>query len=146
MLAPINCPWGQKALGLYLGDNKEAWLEYDSSELLKKGSKLPILVDQGEADGFLEEQLKPEYLLSSAEKSGTDIEVRMQPGYDHSYFFISTFIDEHLEFHASHLNNNSINRKSPERISLGFLMLFRKLVLDKCKYWRDTKQNTSNNN
>ena len=102
--SPINCPWGQKALGLYLGDNKETWKEYDSSELLKKGSKLPILVDQGEADGFLEEQLKPEYLLSSAEQSGADVEVRMQPGYDHSYFFISTFIDEHLEFHAAYLN------------------------------------------
>ena len=101
---PINCPWGQKALGLYLGENKEDWKEYDSSELLKKGSKLPILVDQGEADGFLEEQLKPEYLLASAQLSGANLEVRMQPGYDHSYFFISTFIDEHLEFHAAYLN------------------------------------------
>ncbi|OCH14872.1 S-formylglutathione hydrolase [Aliivibrio sp. 1S128] len=102
--SPINCPWGQKALGLYLGDSKDTWKEYDSSELLKKGAKLPILVDQGEADGFLENQLKPEYLLSSAEQSGADINVRMQPGYDHSYFFISTFIDGHLEFHAAYLN------------------------------------------
>ncbi len=101
---PINCPWGQKALALYLGNDQQDWLEYDSSELLKKGSQIPILIDQGEADGFLKEQLKPESLILSAKQSNTEICLRMQPGYDHSYFFISTFIDEHLEFHAAYLS------------------------------------------
>ncbi|KGY12445.1 S-formylglutathione hydrolase [Vibrio tubiashii] len=102
--SPIHCPWGQKALSNYIGDNQQEWLPYDSAELLKQGSKLAILVDQGDADNFLEEQLKPEYLAKAAQQSGANLELRIQPGYDHSYFFISSFIDQHLEFHAQYLN------------------------------------------
>ncbi len=98
---PINCPWGKKALGNYLGDDVKEWKAYDASELLKASSfKLPILVDQGDADNFLEEQLHPQALVDAAAVSGANLELRMQPGYDHSYFFISSFIEEHLKFHA----------------------------------------------
>ncbi len=102
--SPIHCPWGQKALSNYIGNNQQEWLKYDAAELLKQGSKLTILVDQGDADNFLEEQLKPEYLAKAAQQSGANLELRIQPGYDHSYFFISSFIDQHLEFHAQYLN------------------------------------------
>ena len=98
---PINCPWGKKALGNYLGDDVKEWKAYDASELLKASSfKLPILVDQGDADNFLEEQLHPQALIDAASISGANLELRMQPGYDHSYFFISSFIEDHLKFHA----------------------------------------------
>lgn len=98
---PINCPWGKKALGNYLGDDVKEWKAYDASELLKASNfKLPILVDQGDADNFLEEQLHPQALVDAASISGANLELRMQPGYDHSYFFISSFIEEHLKFHA----------------------------------------------
>ncbi len=101
---PTICPWGIKAFSHYLGDDKHTWLAYDSCELLKNSAhSLPILIDQGEADNFLSEQLKTEHFVAIADKLGRDIEVRMQPGYDHSYFFIQTFIDEHLEFHARYL-------------------------------------------
>ncbi|MDA0130500.1 S-formylglutathione hydrolase [Vibrio sp. MarTm2] len=102
---PMQCPWGQKAFNAYLGSDFEAWKEYDASELLKQAqARLPILVDQGEADGFLVEQLKPEALIAAAKAHDSDVQVRMQPGYDHSYYFISSFIDDHLEFHAAYLN------------------------------------------
>lgn len=101
---PMQCPWGQKAFNAYLGSDFATWQQYDASELLKQAkAELPILVDQGDADGFLVEQLKPEELLAAAQVHGSDLELRMQPGYDHSYFFISSFIDEHLAFHAKHL-------------------------------------------
>ena len=101
---PINCPWGQKAFTHYLGSNKELWLDYDACELLKKqASSLPILVDQGDADGFLAEQLKPGNLLDAAKQSNTEITLRMQSGYDHSYYFIQSFVNEHLDFHCTHL-------------------------------------------
>jgi S-formylglutathione hydrolase len=104
--SPVQCPWGQKALGNYLGDDRESWREYDSCELMKKGGVFrPILVDQGDADGFLEEQLKPELLKAAAEQGGVDMTLRMQPGYDHSYFFIQSFIEDHLRFHAKALSN-----------------------------------------
>lgn len=101
---PINCPWGQKALSGYLGDNQKDWLQYDSSELMKQsgGKQLPALVDQGDADNFLQEQLKPEALQTAAKASGYPLTLRMQAGYDHSYYFISSFIAEHLQFHAKH--------------------------------------------
>ncbi|GAL36135.1 S-formylglutathione hydrolase [Vibrio maritimus] len=103
---PMNCPWGQKALSHYLGNNTEDWKQYDSVELLQAAqATLPILVDQGEDDGFLQEQLKPELLLAAAESSGSDVKLRMQPGYDHSYFFIQSFIDDHLRFHAGFLKD-----------------------------------------
>ncbi|MFQ3229102.1 S-formylglutathione hydrolase [Reinekea sp.] len=102
---PVNCPWGQKAFSGFLGDDKQSWLEYDSSELMKasKGNKLvPALVDQGDADNFLAEQLKPEALEAAAKQSGYPLTLRMQAGYDHSYYFISSFIAEHLKFHHEH--------------------------------------------
>lgn len=102
---PINCPWGQKALSGFLGDDKQTWQQYDSSELMKasKGNKqLPALVDQGDADNFLEEQLKPEVLEAAAKQSDYPLTLRMQAGYDHSYYFISSFIAEHLRFHHEH--------------------------------------------
>ncbi|MGR5236330.1 S-formylglutathione hydrolase [Vibrio alfacsensis] len=101
---PMQCPWGQKAFTAYLGTNIESWKQYDASELLKQSqSPLPILVDQGDADNFLAEQLKPEALLAAAKAHDSALELRMQPGYDHSYFFISSFIADHLNFHAKYL-------------------------------------------
>jgi S-formylglutathione hydrolase len=106
---PINCPWGEKALSGYLGDNKEDWKQYDASELLASytGAKTPILVDQGAADNFYEQkQLLPESLAEPSKQSGVPVEVRMQDGYDHSYYFISSFVDDHVDFHAKHLSES----------------------------------------
>jgi S-formylglutathione hydrolase len=101
---PMNVPWGKKAFSAYLGDNLELWREYDSCELLKRAkSELPILVDQGDADNFLAEQLSPEQLIRAANEWDSDVTVHMQHGYDHSYYFISSFIDQHLKFHAKYL-------------------------------------------
>lgn len=101
---PMACPWGQKAFNAYLGNDKQNWKQYDACELLKaKQAKLPILVDQGDADQFLEEQLKPELLVAAAKENDSELSLRMQIGYDHSYFFISSFIGEHIAFHAKHL-------------------------------------------
>jgi S-formylglutathione hydrolase len=102
---PVNCPWGEKAFGGYLGDDKEAWKAWDSCELVAQASeKLPMLVDQGQADDFLEEQLKPEALKAAFEAANYPMEQRIQPGYDHSYFFIASFIEDHLRHHAKALN------------------------------------------
>lgn len=101
---PIDCPWGQKAFSHYLGDDQTQWTEYDACELLRQAkSPLPMLVDQGDADGFLVEQLKPQHLIDAAAVHGSELELRMQEGYDHSYYFISSFIDDHLQFHARYL-------------------------------------------
>ncbi|NVK25314.1 MAG: S-formylglutathione hydrolase [Gammaproteobacteria bacterium] len=101
---PMQCPWGQKAFSTYLGDNKEDWKQYDACELIKANDvELPILIDQGDADQFLIEQLKPENIASIAKQKGVNLELRMQPGYDHSYFFISSFIEEHIKFHCQYL-------------------------------------------
>ena len=98
---PINCPWGQKAFTGYLGKDKETWQEYDATVLMQKsGAKLPMLVDQGSEDNFLVEQLKPEALVEAAKTVNYPLEIRMQPGFDHSYFFIASFIEDHLRFHA----------------------------------------------
>ena len=99
--SPTRCPWGHKALGNYIGEDRSAWEAYDASLLLEKGSDKPILIDQGEADNFLGEQLKPELL--EAVLKGNDQTLRRQPGYDHSYYFIASFIGEHIDFHARHL-------------------------------------------
>ena len=102
---PMQAPWGKKAFTEYLGSDFSTWKDYDTCELLKlQKTSLPILVDQGDADQFLEEQLKPESLVQAAEVNGSEVKLRMQPGYDHSYFFISSFIDDHLEFHSKYLN------------------------------------------
>ena len=101
---PINCPWGKKALAGYLGKDESSWQHYDASVLLaEKQAALPILVDQGEADQFLAEQLKPEALLAASDQSGSAIRLRIQPGYDHSYYFIASFIEDHLRFHSRYL-------------------------------------------
>ena len=102
---PSDCPWGEKALGNYLGDDRQSWAQYDASELMKSAlSHVPAMVDQGGADNFLVEQLKPEALSAAAKVSGYPLELRMQEGYDHSYFFIASFIEDHLRFHAANLN------------------------------------------
>jgi S-formylglutathione hydrolase len=104
--APSQCPWGEKALGQYLGDDKADWRQYDSVELVAKAKaneRLPVLVDQGDADNFLAEQLKTQLLVNAAANADYPMSIRMQAGYDHSYFFIATFIGEHIKFHAKHL-------------------------------------------
>ena len=103
---PIECPWGVKAFTGYLGNDKALWAQYDSCELMKNAEQanyLPMLVSQGDADGFLQEQLKPENLVAIADKKGYPLTLEMQAGYDHSYFFISSFIDQHLLFHHQFL-------------------------------------------
>lgn len=105
IVSPMRCPWGEKALTGYLGTDRETWRDYDATELVqRRGWKGPaILIDQGSKDQFLENQLKPELLTTACEKAGVPLELRMQEGYDHSYFFISTFIEDHLRHHARHL-------------------------------------------
>lgn len=102
---PVNTPWGQKVFTGYLGSDRELWKTYDACELVKTAEKrVPALVDQGSADAFLEEQLQPEALKLAAEGAGYPLDLRIQEGYDHSYYFIATFIEEHLRFHAGHLS------------------------------------------
>ncbi|WP_341236502.1 S-formylglutathione hydrolase [uncultured Limnobacter sp.] len=104
IVSPIQCPWGQKALGLYLGDNQAAWQRHDTVALIRSGaSQFPMLVDQGLADNFLVNQLKTELLEAALQETGYKAEVRYQAGYDHSYYFIATFIEDHLRFHAKYL-------------------------------------------
>lgn len=101
---PSDCPWGIKALTGYLGADRSQWQQYDAALLLAaQGSTLPILVDQGLADQFYPLQLRTETLLAAAEQSQAPVEIRLQPGYDHSYYFIASFIEQHLHFHARHL-------------------------------------------
>ncbi|WP_417618662.1 S-formylglutathione hydrolase [Oceanisphaera sp.] len=101
---PVNCPWGQKAFNAYLGKDTATWADYDASLLMRQASQfVPALVDQGEADDFLVEQLKPEALESAANHSGYPLELNRREGYDHSYYFIASFIEQHLRFHAEHL-------------------------------------------
>ena len=102
--SPLNCPWGDKALSNFLGDDRQTWQQYDAVELVKQAQQqLPVLVDQGTADNFLKEQLKTELLVRAGQVADFPIHIRMQPDYDHSYFFIATFIAEHMAFHASAL-------------------------------------------
>lgn len=101
---PSSCAWGEKALAGYLGEDRAAWQEWDACALLARaGGKLPILVDQGESDEFLELQLKPEVLRAAAAAAGHPLTLRLQPGYDHSYYFIATFVEDHLRHHAKAL-------------------------------------------
>lgn len=102
--APTQCPWGQKAFHGYLGGDEAEWRRYDASELVKvRPTKATLLVDQGTADRFLDEQLKPQLLAEACRASGQELNLRMRPGYDHSYYFIQTFMDEHLHHHADAL-------------------------------------------
>jgi S-formylglutathione hydrolase len=104
IVSPMHCPWGHKALGGYLGADQSAWAEYDACALIAGGARLPdMLVDQGEADNFLADQLKTHLLTEACEAAGQTATIRMQRGYDHSYYFISTFMADHLEWHAARL-------------------------------------------
>lgn len=105
IVSPLNCPWGEKAFGNFLGSDKSTWAAHDSCELVKAATQqLPILVDQGTDDHFLESQLKTELLINACENSNYPMSIRYQEGYDHSYYFIASFIGEHIAFHARHLN------------------------------------------
>ena len=98
-------PWGQKAFTAYLGDDQTTWTQYDATALIKKGyhSETPILIDQGGADDFLEEQLKPNVFRRACEQAGQALDLNIREGYDHSYFFIASFIEDHMRFHREHL-------------------------------------------
>jgi S-formylglutathione hydrolase len=101
---PSECDWGKKAFTAYLGNDQSQWLQYDASFLLaQQQSSLPMLIDQGEGDQFYPSQLRTESLIEANQRSQSGAQIRLQPGYDHSYFFISSFIEEHLRFHARHL-------------------------------------------
>ena len=103
---PMQCPWGEKAFTAYLGTNKQTWQDYDSCELIQQSAaeyQLPVLIDQGDSDDFLAEQLKPQNLIKAAANADYPIQIRMQNAYDHSYFFIASFIEDHLRFHAEFL-------------------------------------------
>ncbi len=102
--SPIQCPWGEKALSGYLGDDRAGWADYDACALIDAGARLPhLLVDQGDADNFLDGQLKTGLLRDACDRAGMAATIRMQPGYDHSYYFISTFMADHLRWHADRL-------------------------------------------
>lgn len=104
IVSPLNCPWGEKALGGYLGPDRAAWRDYDACALIEDGAHLPdLLVDQGDADNFLHEQLKTGLLVMACKKAGIPATIRMQPGYDHSYYFISSFMADHVGWHAARL-------------------------------------------
>ncbi|RSB45058.1 MULTISPECIES: S-formylglutathione hydrolase [Brevundimonas] len=105
--SPTRCPWGEKAFSAYLGEDRAEWAKHDAALLIEGGAAKgvfdEILVDQGDADSFLADQLKPELLKAAAQKAGQGLTLRMQPGYDHSYFFMASFVDDHVAFHAKRL-------------------------------------------
>ena len=102
--SPMHCPWGEKALSGYLGEDRAAWRQYDACALIEDGARLDhLLVDQGRADEFLDEQLKTWLLEKAVRKAGMMATIRLQEGYDHSYYFLSSFIDQHIDWHADRL-------------------------------------------
>ncbi len=104
IVSPSQVPWGQKALGGYLGDDKAAWRTYDAVALIEDGARVPeLLVDQGSADDFVETELRPELLADACEKAGIALDLAIDDGYDHSYYFISTFMEKHLRWHGARL-------------------------------------------
>lgn len=109
--SPTRCPWGEKAFAAYLGPDRAAWEAHDAARLIEsgvgEGCYDDILIDQGDADAFLVEQLKPELLVQAGEAAGQKISLRMQPGYDHSYFFMASFIADHVAFHAERLKEGA---------------------------------------
>lgn len=101
---PVVCDWGKGCFGAYLGEDIEAWRQYDATELIKSGTGLlPIYIDQGTDDEFLIDQLKPNDLKDVCDEKGIEMILRMQPGYDHSYYFIASFISDHIAYHAEKL-------------------------------------------
>jgi S-formylglutathione hydrolase len=105
IVAPASVPWGHKAFSRYLGADRSAWARYDATRLVEDGARFDgtILVDQGEADGFLLDQLQPQRFEAACEEAGQPLALRMRPGYDHSYYFIQTFLEDHLRHHAKAL-------------------------------------------
>jgi len=103
IVSPMDCPWGEKALTGYIGSDRAAWENYDACALVAAGRPIgsEVLIDQGLADNFLENQLKPELFEAACKKAGQKLTLRRQPGYDHSYFFISSFMEDHLRHHAA---------------------------------------------
>ncbi|MBU2532734.1 MAG: S-formylglutathione hydrolase, partial [Alphaproteobacteria bacterium] len=102
IVSPLACPWGEKALSGYLGTDRTVWRAYDTVSLVETAiERLPLLVDQGTADGFLEDQLKPHLLQEACKKAAHPLELRRHEGYDHSYYFIATFIGDHIRHHAT---------------------------------------------
>ena len=105
IVAPSQVPWGEKAFGFYLGSDRSEWRAHDAVALIEDGARVPeILVDQGTSDTFLEQELKPELLAGACAKAEIDLTLRMQEGYDHSYYFISTYMEDHLRWHAERLH------------------------------------------
>lgn len=105
--APTRCPWGEKAFTGYLGNDRDAWLEYDATDLvLRRSYGRPILIDQGLADKFLPTQLNPDVFEQACQESGQPLTLRRHEGYDHGYYFIATFVEDHLRFHAEALQVN----------------------------------------
>jgi S-formylglutathione hydrolase len=104
IVAPSQVPWGKKALGNYLGTDRMLWRSHDAVALIEDGARLPaLLVDQGEADPFLEQELRPDLLRKACDAAGIDLTLNLRPGYDHSYYFVSTFMADHLAWHAARL-------------------------------------------
>ena len=104
IVAPSQVPWGEKALGGYLGTGRAAWRDHDAVALIEDGARIrEILIDQGTSDTFLERELRPELLRQACEEAGIGLTLRMQEGYDHSYYFIATFMEDHLRWHAERL-------------------------------------------
>jgi S-formylglutathione hydrolase len=106
IVAPSQVPWGEKAFTAYLGPDRDTWKQYDATALLASATeRLPILIDQGEADNFLAEQLKPEIFTAEAARHNHPVELNLRPGYDHSYYFIASFIGDHIAHHAAALKS-----------------------------------------
>ncbi len=107
IVAPMQIPWGQKALAAYLGQNTESWRAYDATDLIQSGQRFDgtILIDQGTADPFLKDQLKPEIFERACLEAGQSLKLRLQDGYDHSYYFMATFMEDHIKHHADALNS-----------------------------------------
>jgi S-formylglutathione hydrolase len=104
--SPMECPWGHKALGNYLGEDRDLWSDYDATALIASGAPvIPMKVDQGADDNFLVDQLKPELLQLACQQRAYPLDYQLHPGYDHSYFFIASLIDQHIAFHARHLSS-----------------------------------------
>ena len=104
IVSPMNCPWGEKALSGYLGDDRTSWTHYDACKLIENGARpAALLIEQGLGDNFMAEQLKPELIESACEGTSIDLMVNRREGYDHSYYFISTFLSDHIAWHAERL-------------------------------------------
>lgn len=104
IVSPLNCPWGEKALTGYLGDDRSKWREYDACALIEDGARVAeLLIDQGRADNFLETQLMPARLKDACDQASLPLTLRLHEGYDHSYFFISTFMADHIAWHSERL-------------------------------------------